>query len=319
MTDTVQRRATYMGVKKFINQELSKIDLQGKRSAVYEAVLSCVEVGIRDPTQLDVFGFKGLKDFSYDRLCILLVNILTNAGENYAQQGPYATLVRETFAAVIPEHSEGSQQREMEMLGAMRDLRASLAREASPAPQPTAHPKVQDLQQPRQTRKAARSRSTDSASSTTEPGDDMAWDDGSTTEGSKAQRHRDPKGAITQPKILLDGEKWHHLSALPWTEVRRQLTDQYGSATSAYPHDVGFIMDILSCFFRSLSPEEGTPRPIALGIDRCIYRLEYFQKRATSPKEQGKAAELEARLMQRGLPKHIRASRRATEKHSSKN
>ena len=46
MRDNVQKRVVYMGIKKFITEELSGCDLVGKKAAVLEAVTCCIELGV---------------------------------------------------------------------------------------------------------------------------------------------------------------------------------------------------------------------------------------------------------------------------------
>jgi hypothetical protein len=124
-----------------------------------------------------------------------------------------------------------------------------------------------------------------------------------------------------RPKILLDGKNWLDLKGEAWSDVKRALLDHYGTASDRFGHDVSFITDMLCAMFNTMVVSNSLPRPLVLGIDRAIARLEYFQKRGTGGKDDtktagAKAAALEARLIERDLPDHIRRNRKEVEKRS---
>jgi hypothetical protein len=349
MTDQTQRRATYMGVKSFINKELRTSDLNGKRSALLEAVRACVEQGL-SAEQYDVFQFKKIEEFSYDRLVVLLTNILTSAGESYAEGGPYVALVKETFSILEPEVSESSREREQAMLTELSRLRASVERSRSPLQSRSKAPARKAKREvflqgdgadgfdaglhrsvrasPRKPPKTHRgddeddddNDDDDDSDATNGAGNDgMDWHDGAGSSISSVASAR--SFPILQPKILLDGKNWHHLQGETWGDVKRAVLDHYSAARDKFPHDISFVMDMLCAFFGAVQTLPSSPpaRPLVLGIDRAIARLEYFQKRATSgdAKTAGaKAAHLEARLIERDLPDHIRRSRKEVEKRS---
>jgi hypothetical protein len=327
LTDQTQRRSTYLGVKRFINEELKRSDLSGKRLAVLEAVKACCEQGLTSQ-QCEVFQINKLDTMSYDRLCIILCNILSSAGENYAENGPYTVLVKETFSALEPEVSESSTEREKAMLTELRDLRASVERVAKPATKQRSRGTPPAPKPSRSLRKTHRgddeddddNDDDDDSDATNGAGNDgMDWHDGAGSSVSSVASAR--SFPILQPKILLDGKNWHHLQGETWGDVKRAVLDHYSAAKDKFPHDISFVMDMLCAFFGAVQTLPSSPpaRPLVLGIDRAIARLEYFQKRATSgdAKTAGaKAAHLEARLIERDLPDHIRRSRKEVEKRS---
>lgn len=206
MNDTTQRRSTYLNIKKFINSELKECDLAGKRLAVLEAVLACTEIGVRDPTQRHVFQVDRIREFSHDRLCVLLANILTAAGENYLDDGPYANLVRETFAAVLPETRESSRERDLEtkerelqMLRELVALRASVERATSPPPRRPKSKAKPRAPQPPQPQRAEDTDDSDSIEITedTDTSDVMEADADEVTIFSEAKFY-----PFTEPKLL---------------------------------------------------------------------------------------------------------------------
>jgi len=75
----------------------------------------------------------------------------------------------------------------------------------------------------------------------------------------------------------------------------------------------------MSAMFRTMQAVRQLPPTLIKGIDRCIARLEYFNRKTGGKTDGSQAAELEARLLQRDLPEHIRASRRAIDKSKAKN
>lgn len=320
-------------MKRFINEELKRSDLSGKRLAVLEAVKACCEQGLT-AQQFEVFQLKQLDAMSYDRLCVILCNVLSAAGENYAENGPYTALVKETFAALEPEVSEASSEREKAMLTELRDLRASVDRvthqKKAKAPPTTPKHRRHIHEDATVKAKAQHSRGDDEDNDDDDDDDDseptrvagndgMDWHDGDDASISSAASAR--SFPLLQPKILLDGAHWHHIHTESWGDVKRAILDHYTAAKDKFPHDISFVMDMLCAFFGAVKtfPSPPLARPLVLGIDRAIARLEYFQKRATSgdAKTAGaKAAHLEARLIERDLPDHIRRSRKEVEKRS---
>ena len=87
MTDQAQRRITYMS--KIINEELSEAILLV--AAVLDAVLSSVEVGLRDPAQNEIFGVNRIASFSYGGIYKLL----------YAKQGSRETVLRTNLFGMV--------------------------------------------------------------------------------------------------------------------------------------------------------------------------------------------------------------------------
>lgn len=319
-TDAVQRRSTYLNCKKFINSQLKNLSLVQKQAAVLEAVRVCLEYGL-SAEQQQVYHIENVISFSYDRLCSVLTNLLVEAGESWVEPGSYVELVKDTFHAADEESNHSSVQREIELLETLKDLRASMARE-SPAPmrplgrKPKLPPSPKPAEAPKQRRQSNRPVTPESDE---EVDEDMDWDD-DTVDADVGSRHgldgtHDTEGsALLQPRILLDGRRWGELTRYSWLEVKRALGDQYASAMSHFPHDTAFVLDMLSAFFRSMQQQASLLLPLAKGVDRAIARLEYFQRRALNPKDASKASELEARILQRELPSHIRASRRAVDK-----
>lgn len=316
-TDSVQRRSTYLSCKKFINSQLKNLTLDQKQAAVLEAVRVCLECGLTAEQQ-HVNNIESVVSYSYDRLCLLLTNLLVDAGESWVEPGPYVHLVKDTFQAADEESNHSSVQREIELLETLKDLRSSMERGSPPPMRPGGQtgrkPKAPTNSAVQKTTEAPKQRRPMTPESDEEAEEDMDWDDES-SDRTKMTWTGDEKRmtATLQPRIFLDGRQWHLLFGNEWLEVKRAFSEQYASAISSYPHDTSFIMDVLSSFFRLIS-EQPVHMALAKGVDRCVARLEYFQRRAIQPKENAKAAELEARILQRELPSHIRSSRKTTDK-----
>jgi len=326
MSDTLLRRATYLIAKKAVNDLLKWTDLEGKRTAVMEAVRVCLEMGL-DQTQQQLLQIEAVQTFSYDRLVIVLVNIVSQVGEAWTDgsPGPYMSLIKDTFEANRPESESGSRERELEMLREMRELRGSVHRRtpSPPARAPKPTPKAKAVPTPapkaKPTPKAKRappkptpegSMKSTRDSSESEPDDDETY---TQTERSTV----DMATSRIPPSILLDGRRWADLVGYTWSDVKSALRDVYEKAYEDFSHDAGFITDVLEGVFRTMNilPEwESTSLPRV--VDRCVARLEYFRRRAQAPRNTTAAAELEDRILQRDLPEHIRGSRRYVDKHT---
>ena len=146
--------------------------------------------------------------------------------------------------------------------------------------------------------------------------DDMAWDDDDSEPGDAEEEEDDYP--LLQPLILLDGKNWPKLYREAWMDVKRQLMDTYSSACRLYTHDTNFILDMMSALFNIMvSIRRFFPKPLphlVRGIDRAIARLEYFNKKSSDPKAGAKASELEANILQRDLPSHLKNARRKVDR-----
>ena len=331
MSDTLLRRATYLIAKRAINDLLKWTDLEGKRVAVLEAVRVCLECGL-DGTQQDLLRIETVPTYSYDRLVVILVNIVSQVGENWedSEPGPYMTLIKDTFEANRPESESGSKTRELEMLREMKELRSSMEQLRSDSP-PPARPSARKAPAPKapapktpapkakptpKAKRAPPKPSSESSMKSTRDSSESEHDDDETytqTERSTV----DMATSRVPPNILLDGRRWADLVGYTWSDVKSALRDMYAKAYEDFSHDAGFITDILEGVFRTMNalPEwESTSLPQV--VDRCVARLEYFRRRAQAPRNTSAAAELEDRILQRDLPEHIRGSRRYVDKHT---
>ncbi len=85
---------------KLISQKLDAVEGSLNRKYTTDGFVWS-ELGL-DPTQASVFRFDQIDGFSYDRLIILLTNIIMDAGETYEVRGPYVDVIRGTFEAATP-------------------------------------------------------------------------------------------------------------------------------------------------------------------------------------------------------------------------
>ena len=356
-------RNVYLGVMQFIANELQGLDLVGRKAAVTEGIQCCVEQGLTDQ-QVTVFmgGFAG---WSYDRLCTILTNLLTEAGEEWRTGGPYVDMVKFAFKVVKPVQREESKSRETDQLerevrmlreknnqlerggggeqepkrgpGRPKGKTTAAAPATATAPAPAAKKTVKPV-------KTAARRCNDEDDDDDDEDDDYnddvddyddprdcEYDDfvsSASTRHTKASKASSQKYPVQQPSILLDGRKWHHLNDQSWTDIKRAFEGQYSSAHGKFTHDFGFMTDVLGYVHQTMQlvmeelPDqysEDVPFPIAKLVDRIVSRCEYYQAKAlcTSEKDKSKAPELEARLIERDLPRHVQRARKAVKKQGN--
>ena len=183
-------------------------------------------------------------------------------------------------------------------------------------------PKSQPPQQPEQevTTAPVHENAETSSSDTTESSEDEteSTDEDDNEDNVDASAAAVPPVALlncTNPRFLLDGNKWPSLVArFSDLELGNSLRAYYHEVATTTPHEMKFIVDILLTFagtLRAISSDKemNTAKTcLVAGVTRSIGRLEFYRARILSGNTA--AATLESTLLDESLPKAIRKARR---------